>query len=169
MSTTIVYRFLRNVEKRDDGCWLWRGSTLSSGYGRMKIARGKTQRAHRLAWELCRGAIPDGLFVCHRCDVRACVNPDHLFLGTHDDNMRDCVTKGRRPRGAGHYNHGRHFGNGGRCGDENATAKLTGEVVTLMRKRYKGGETMVALAAEFGVTPGCAKAAIRRLTWKHVA
>lgn len=77
-----------------EGCWGWEGSKDTGGYGRLWIA-GKTFAAHRISWELTNGAIPLGLLVLHRCDNRECVNPAHLFLGTHTDNMRDKMAKGR--------------------------------------------------------------------------
>lgn len=83
------------------GCWLWSGSLMKNGYG--KIALGAPSRAkilaHRASYELYVGPIPAGVFVCHRCDIRSCVNPDHLFLGSPLDNMRDASIKGRLPRG----------------------------------------------------------------------
>ena len=80
------------------GCWGWDGYTDGFGYGRIQHG-GKVQQAHRVAWTLFNGAIPDGLCVLHRCDNPPCTNPDHLFLGTKKDNMADAMTKGRfRPR-----------------------------------------------------------------------
>lgn len=88
-------RFWQRVEKTD-GCWLWTGICSHSGYGQTKYENGKFVSAHRLAYVLTFGPISDGLFVCHRCDNPKCVRPDHLFLGTHQDNMRDSAIKGRR-------------------------------------------------------------------------
>lgn len=92
-------RFDRWVDKSGD-CWQWTGSrTVSRGvpwYGKTKN-RGRTLLAHRVAWEFANGPIPDGLDVLHRCDNPICVNPDHLFLGTHTDNMQDRLAKGRKP------------------------------------------------------------------------
>lgn len=75
-------------------CWYWRGSLEEFGYGRLQ-----SKRAHRLSWTLFNGEIPKGLYVLHKCDIRNCVNPDHLFLGTQIDNMRDMVKKGRHNNG----------------------------------------------------------------------
>lgn len=87
-------RFWERVNKQPDGCWLWTGTTNLRGYG--ILARNNTmQLAHRFSYELHKGVIPDGMFVCHSCDNPPCVNPDHLWLGTNADNVSDMVAKGR--------------------------------------------------------------------------
>jgi len=90
----------RYVEK-SEGCWLWTSATTAAGYGVFRLGgrKGIAAYVHRLAWALTHGPIPDGLEVCHHCDTPPCCNPDHLFLGTHSDNMRDMARKGRN-RGA---------------------------------------------------------------------
>lgn len=134
-------RFWRRVEKTN-GCWIWRGSVISGGYGdvdeRIHGKRVFRIRAHRLSWELANGPIPDGLHVCHKCDNPPCVNPDHLFLGTDADNSADKLAKGRQPRGA-----------------KAGPAKLIDSEVVEMRAAYDGGEHFRSLAARFRVSPGC--------------
>ena len=98
MSKTLEQRFNEKwVENSETGCWDWTASTFPSGYGRIREGGRETNHvgAHRISYKLHVGEIPSGLCVCHRCDRRCCVNPDHLFLGTHEDNMRDMVEKGR--------------------------------------------------------------------------
>jgi lambda repressor-like predicted transcriptional regulator len=89
--------FWKRIDKSPTGCWLWTGTRDSQGYGRFKID-GKYWGAHRLAFTELKGPIPDGLFVCHHCDVPACINPEHLYAGTHDDNMRDVSRRERNAR-----------------------------------------------------------------------
>ena len=80
----------------ENGCEVWTGELNEKGYGRRRFRDGKNRRIHRVVWELRNGPIPDGLLVCHRCDNPPCCNPEHLFLGTHADNVLDMMAKGRR-------------------------------------------------------------------------
>lgn len=85
----------RHIERVPfSGCWIWTGALKGKGYANTGTYR-NTQRGHRVTWELRNGPIPKGLMVLHRCDVRCCVNPDHLFLGTARDNILDAIAKGR--------------------------------------------------------------------------
>lgn len=81
----------------ESGCWIWMLSLNADGYGSLCIDK-MFKRAHRLSWELHKGEIPIGMSVLHKCDIPACVNPDHLFLGTQSDNMKDMYAKERHPR-----------------------------------------------------------------------
>ena len=88
--------FWARVDRSGD-CWLWKGFVNANGYGRVKVGPKKKQMlAHRQAWVVTHGNVPDDLCVCHKCDVRLCVNPDHLFLGTRIDNNRDMYEKMRK-------------------------------------------------------------------------
>lgn len=96
LTETQTKRFWAKVSNRDgEGCWVWTGKTGHNGYGELFIRNSKF-RAHRLAYSMERGPVPVDHLVCHRCDNPLCVRPDHLFLGTNQDNIRDCMAKGRR-------------------------------------------------------------------------
>jgi hypothetical protein len=98
MASDWTVRFWRNVSK-SESCWLWTGSLDDRGYGNLGVRRPGsriTQRAHRLSWEIHHGPIAGGLSVLHKCDVRHCVNPEHLYLGTQKDNVHDSMSRGRQ-------------------------------------------------------------------------
>lgn len=133
-----------------NGCWEWTKYKNSKGYGSLTF-RKRAIRAHRLAWELTNGPIPEGVMVLHKCDNPSCINPDHLFLGTNDDNMKDCASKGR-------------IRNNSYRGEKSNLVKLTAEKV-LEIKRLKGVKSQYEIARQFGVTQGCIGRIHRGLNW----
>lgn len=157
-------RFMAKVSPEPmSGCWLWTGCLYPSGYARRRV-RGVTYVASREAWRLFRGAIPDGLCVCHRCDNRSCVNPDHLFLGTPLDNARDMVAKGRQARGAALVARMRPA-----RGMAAGKAKLTDtQVVEILAEYARGGVTHRALAARYGVGHAAIGCIVRGTKWAHI-
>ena len=98
MKKSLIDRFHEKYQVVPSGCWMWTGATMSKGYGKVMITTApKTtylEGAHRLSWLLHNGPIPEGKQVLHKCDVRSCVNPEHLFVGTNQDNIQDRIAKG---------------------------------------------------------------------------
>lgn len=145
-------RFWSRVAK-GDGCWEWTGAVKSNGYGHLGI-KYQTFLAHRVAWTLAYGPIPDSLVVCHKCDNRLCCRPDHLFLGTIADNQHDMFSKGRGRIGIG-------------PGELNEQAKLTAsEVQTIRAMHAAGTHTQSALAAMFGVGRTTITMIVNRKNWR---
>lgn len=144
--------FEARYRKSKSGCWLWVRSVLANGYGCLR-RDGKTLYAHRVAWELYRGPIPIGLHVLHRCDVRRCVNPRHLFLGTNHDNIKDCRKKGRDV-----HARGEHAGK----------AKLNRFDVKAIRSLARMGYTQRAIGKKFGVSHASIGAVLRGEAWSHL-
>jgi HNH endonuclease len=162
-----LFRFWSKIDTgtTPDGCWLWTGSTLHTGYGVMRIA-GRPSAVHRLAWELAHGPIPAGMFICHHCDVRRCVRPDHLFLGTPADNSADMVLKGRQA--TGDRAPSRLHRESRPRGDSHPSRRLTSEAVIAIRERFAAGTPRVALAAEYGVSNVTVGKIVRGEAWRHV-
>lgn len=108
-------RIIRRTVKLPDGCWLWTGYRQPIGYGVIGVGSRRdgtkhTELVHRVMWEKYHGPIPDGMVVCHTCDVRACVNPAHLWLGTQSDNVNDMIEKGRKVVNYGYEHHNQRIG-----------------------------------------------------------
>jgi hypothetical protein len=146
-------RFWAKVEKTG-GCWLWTAALSDRGYGRFALD-GKNRHAHRIAYELTFGTILDGLFVCHSCDNRRCVNPAHLWLGTLAENNADRDAKGR---------HGDTAARGERSGH----SKLTEQDVLTIRQLAAEGVRHRAIARRYGVNPSQISLIVRRINWKHI-
>lgn len=97
---TVLERLERlSIPEPNSGCWLWMGSLSKFGYGQIMMPGGKPRRAHRVSYEAHKGPIPPGLDVRHTCDMRCCINPDHLLIGTRKQNMQDALDRGRTARG----------------------------------------------------------------------
>lgn len=149
----LARRFWARVSKQENGCWLWTGSRTVTGYGTLK--RGYAhQYVHRISWEMAHGEPPPSdLAVCHRCDVRNCVNPAHLFLGTQADNLRDMRSKGRAASQAG---------------ENHSKARLTWAEVRDIRSRAKAGEHPAAIAKAKGITKAHVYNIIAGRIWREV-
>ena len=147
-------RFNRNYEPDpNSGCWLWTGTIIKgTGYGQIQVGK-RAIGAHRFSWMLHCDEIPPGMSVLHKCDVRCCVNPAHLWIGTASDNMRDMIEKGR-----------------GRApfGEQAGSAKLRAADIPPIMDRLANGEACAAIAADYGLTD-CAITAIREgVSWNSV-
>jgi len=139
-------RFNMQVDKTD-GCWMWKGTISQGRYGQFGWNY-RTLSAHRASYLLHVGEIPDGMFVCHRCDVPACVNPEHLFLGTASDNSRDAAQKGR------HY-----------VGEKNARAKITESQALEIRALSLPAPD---IAKMYGLCPSTVYRIKNGTYWKHI-
>jgi len=135
-----------------DGCWIWLGQIGHLGYGYVRRGKGRTM-AHRRSWELTKGIIPDGLLALHRCDNPPCVNPAHLFLGTHIDNSNDKVSKGRQWHPTG---------------EVNGRSKVTIEQIAMIRALHRTGTcTLVEIGKTFNLSKGHIHRIVNNNAWKE--
>lgn len=154
--------FWRHVQK-GDGCWEWTGTRRPDGYGLFSAGPSGQIRAHRVAWELTNGPIPDRLNVCHQCDNPPCVRPDHLYLGDQKRNIGDAVVRGRKKLGKEHW-----WSKIDQNGANNKHAKLTERAVFEIRHRYLSGESKHTIAADFGIHPNHVNRLVSGRRWGHV-
>jgi hypothetical protein len=140
---SLVDRFWDKFDRPEEGCWQWKAMTDENGYGHVSPSK----YAHRVAWLLWFGPIPEGINVCHRCDNPGCVRPDHLFLGTQADNVQDCIMKKRhvppRPK-----------------------TILTASQIKQIRMSYLAGLTQLALSHQYGVDRSTIGYIVRHKTWR---
>ena len=137
----------KSIPVPECGCWIWTGATQVRGYGEI-ISNGKKTSAHRASYTLYKGEIPEGMYVCHKCDTVSCVNPDHLFLGTQRDNIHDMIKKGRSGNGEHHPN-----------------TRLTREDVLYIRSF---NERTSLLSKKFNVSMSNINAIKRKVRWSNV-
>lgn len=142
--------FMKHVKEIENGCWFWQGLVNKEGYGEIKF-RGKQWRAHRLSYTIFNGEITKGMCVCHKCDTPGCVNPKCLFLGTNAMNSQDMVNKNRQVKGHSVWN-----------------AKLTEEIVKIIKEKLKTENNCAKLAKEFKVHRNTILCIKKNKTWKHV-
>jgi hypothetical protein len=145
-----VRNFWNKVDKTES-CWNWKGATARGGYGNASL-KGRPKAAHRLAWIITYGDIPDGLCVCHHCDNHLCVRPDHLFLGTFSDNTKDMFRKHRDNHAKG----------------ERGKAKLKEAEVVQIKRKLLNGETPSSIAPQFNISSSEIEHIKYGHSWKHI-
>jgi hypothetical protein len=170
LSPEQVVRFWARLDRESAaGCWLWTGSVGPRGYGQVYLAKRIYARAHRLAYALANGEVPDGLVICHSCDRPLCCNPDHLVAATQMENVADMVRKGRHVGGPNAPGLPPRSKQGRVRGERAPKAKLSAEQVKAIRTRYAaGGVTQVQLAAEYGINRNALQMILYRQSWAHV-
>jgi DNA-binding CsgD family transcriptional regulator len=141
----------RAIPEPNTGCFLWMGDTNPAGYGVARFGLKHRTPAHRRAYQLAVGAVPDGMDVCHRCDNPPCVNPAHLFLGPRVGNLAEMVRKGRSARGEKHR-----------------AAVMTADEVRQMRALAAGGEPVAEIAQRFNRNESTVRSAVRGKSWRHI-
>jgi len=156
----MMERFWSKVDKSGD-CWLWRAA-VASGYGTFRGPDGHMIGAHRMSYLLSHGEIPEGLQVLHTCDNKLCVRPDHLFLGTQQDNMDDMIQKGRQALGD-QLNHR------AQVGEQNHNAGLSGCIVDRVRRLHRDGYRQCEIARLVGATKANVWAIVHNKSWCHAA
>lgn len=136
-------------------CWMWTGSVFEKrgGYGQFAVKHGVVVRAHRFSWELHFGPIPEGVWILHRCDVRRCCRPDHLFSGNGQSNSDDMKSKGRERKA---------------IGVENGKSFLDEDTIRLIRHEHEHGLGYKRLSFRFGISPSHAREIVKRHIWNHV-
>jgi len=151
----------------ETGCIEWTGARRQDGYGVVKIGE-RLRRVHRVAWEIKHGAIPDGAFICHRCDNPPCFNPSHLFVGDAIINVADMVHKKRQRAPLGDANGQRTRPDRRALGSRVGNALLDDDVVRLIRRRAASRESHAVIAEDVGVSVACIWMVVSRRRWQHV-
>lgn len=165
MRSSAEERFFNLITKDESGCWLWKGFRYRNGYGEFYY-KGK-KLAHRAAYMMFKGEIPKGMFVLHKCDVRNCVNVEHLWLGTAKDNSQDMAKKERSA--LGDKNGSRKCPERLPTGDDHVNSKLTCSKVKVLWKMWNGGGvSQSGLARKFGVSKATIRQVLTGMTWRHV-
>lgn len=157
-----MQRFWSKVSKTDS-CWLWTGERSQFGHGRF-LYNSVRVGAHRFSYETFVGPIPDGMFVCHKCDVPQCVNPEHLFVGTQKENIQDCVRKGRWVQAKLKAQHPEWCARGEQAGN---SALKTEQALTAL-SMLLCGVTLKIVGETFGITQATASQIRSGKTWKHI-
>ena len=138
-----ICRFMAYVEKTDN-CWLWKGAIKRGGYGKFSVKGNTSAIASRVSYELFKGPIADGMYICHLCDIPSCVNPEHLWAGTHMENTLDMIEKERQH------------------------SKLFPTDIIEIRKLWQQGSSNASLCKRFGITCGTISSIVNRRIWKHI-
>jgi len=152
---TLLERFEEKfMPEPNTGCWIWTASLNPTGYGQFML-KNRPSLASRVSYELYKTKIPNKMLVCHTCDNRLCVNPDHLFLGTHQDNTNDMMSKGRSKNKVFY-------------GESHGNSKLNNEQVLEIRSLHKTGLNYKQIASKFNITSENVGYIVLRKAWKHI-